>query len=119
MILYLEDDPTSRRTTSEILRKSGISVREASTYSEAVKLINQKVPSAIVIDKILPCGRNGLELVREPALRGKVNEITFIITSGVDISGDDITLPPHTYFLHKPFKPNQLVALLKREQVFA
>lgn len=113
MILLVEDDALTRVTTAELLTAKGFKVRTAGTFVEAVQHLRQHCPRMLVIDLVLPCSRSGLELLREKTVREQWGRIVVVITSALDSAGDDITLPPHTYALQKPFKIERLIQLLK------
>lgn len=118
-ILVVDDDPDVRETIKGILDRAGYHVSVASDGQEALDQVSRQIPSAIILDIIMP-EMDGLEVCHriraDPFLR-KI-PILFLtakgrsedVIRGLDAGGDD--------YLTKPFEiieiPARIRALLRR-----
>lgn len=111
-ILVLEDDDTCREIARSILRAAGFQVLCARDFHEAIAMIEQdeRIDIALV-DVKMPAGTpHGISFARMAQLRRPRMKIIFM-------SGN---LAPEEYgmfeagesFLHKPFAPRHLLALV-------
>ena len=86
-ILVVDDDPDMLLLTSEVLRRAGHEVLEASTGNGCLEIVGARHPDLVLLDVVLP-DVTGVEVCRkikaDPQLRG-----TFVIlVSGVHVSSD-------------------------------
>lgn len=120
MILLVEDDAVTRKSTAEILKAKGFPVRTAGTYVEALQALSEKCPEMLIIDLVLPCTRSGLELLKLDVIRKNPDcwqRLIVVITTALDGMNCEDTLPPNTYMLQKPFPIDRLVELLRGRQI--
>ncbi len=72
-VLFVDDDPTLRRTITQYLQKSGFNVTPAGSGEEAFELLKQQTPDLVLLDIMMP-GMDGwatLTQIRDmPALNG-------------------------------------------------
>lgn len=118
-ILVVDDDPQLRRLLSEYLSEVGFAVELAGDGEQMRRILERKMPDAIVMDLMLP-GSDGLSLTREIRTTSNVpilmlsargEEVDRVV--GLEVGADD--------YLAKPFSPRELLArlraLLRRAQV--
>ena len=80
-VLVVEDDVSARRPLALLLAGEGLTVREASSASEAAAALQARVPDILITDITLPDG-SGYEIVR--TLRGLAGgaEAAAVVVSG-------------------------------------
>lgn len=78
-LLVVDDDPLIRRSLSEVLRREGYLVLEASTGAEALRIVAANAPNLVVTDFNMP-EVDGLQLLRE--LRARKPDLPVILVTG-------------------------------------
>ncbi len=81
-ILLIDDDAGFRLTTSEALKATGFSVREASDGELALSELDQSIPDLILLDAIMP-GIDGFEVCEQIRKRSDTRNIPVIILTGL------------------------------------
>jgi CheY-like chemotaxis protein len=113
-VLVADADADSRIIYATILRHEGFSVLVASTGSEAVDLISETPPDAVITELALT-GVDGLEVLRHAAARWPASHIPVIILTAM--VGDAIRERAEeagcAAFIMKPRRPRDLVADLR------
>jgi CheY-like chemotaxis protein len=115
MIIIAEDEPDQRLALRLALQKEGYPVREAASGAEALSLIAQKAPRALITDIFMP-DMDGLELITQ--VRDEFPDVRIIVVSGGGkrTSGDYFAstrvLGAHAT-LQKPLDFEQLVTILR------
>jgi CheY-like chemotaxis protein len=112
-VLIAEDSLTILALVRVVLEKYGMECRMASTGTEALRMLREYQPHAVVLDVNMP-GMDGFEVlaaVRREAIPVRVILLTARHTErdiirGFDLGADD--------YIIKPFNPIELVARLKR-----
>ena len=110
-ILIVEDSPVNRKILSELLRKQGYTILNASSGEEALELVTATLPDLIILDILLP-GMNGyttcLHLKNEPA----TEDIPVIFISSLDATEDKIGgfKAGGVDYITKPFHPAEVLA---------
>lgn len=110
MILLVDDDPAIRGFMSLTLEYEGFTVVTAADGAEALQLVRDKAPSAILLDLMMP-GVNGWDFLqrwREDAAYRPVPVIV-ITASGEEIRADDLGVQA---IFTKPFHLDRLVRKL-------
>jgi CheY-like chemotaxis protein len=101
-ILLVEDDPDTRRYMVTWLEGEGYRVRAAANGSEALALLETEVPSAMIVDLMMPV-MDGAELRRRQQQLPSVACVPFILVSGThelaravarDLGIEDVVLKP-------------------------
>jgi CheY-like chemotaxis protein len=105
-ILLVEDDVLVRAVSAETLRLAGFTVVEATNADEAWSyLANGEEVDLVFSDIQMPGSMTGVDLARR--LRSEHPALPVILTSGR--AGSDGL----GRFLPKPFRPSQLVSLIR------
>ncbi len=81
-VVLLEDDLVAHEMLLRILEKQGYSVRGAHTKSEALRLIDEKTPDALISDVLVPDG-SGYDVVSHLRELAGGEAPPVIVTSGV------------------------------------
>lgn len=109
-VLVVEDDPVMRELIALHLRAAGFSVRECESGSSALDECRRTVPSALVLDVMLP-GMSGLELCAELRAQFEPTPGVVMLTArgdetdviaGFSAGADDYVI--------KPCRPREVVA---------
>jgi DNA-binding response OmpR family regulator len=110
-VLVVDDDPNVRDLVSLYLSKEGLTPIATASGEEALRLLHQHSPEAIILDLMLP-GMDGLEVCRN--LRRVSDTPIIMLTAkgeeadrvvGLEMGADD--------YVVKPFSPRELVARVK------
>jgi DNA-binding NtrC family response regulator len=112
-VLIVDDEEKIRNNFSEILNVEGISTREASCGSEALKAARSQPPSAVLLDLKLP-DMSGIEILKE--LKKIDPDIPIImVTAHGDIPTAVESIKYGAYdFITKPPDLNELVMTIKK-----
>lgn len=108
-VLLVEDEQALLMMGTALLEAMGLSVVTASNGSEARNIYRERGSdiNVVLMDLIMPV-MGGIEAYHE--LRKINQKVPIIICSGygVDSVEDIIKNDPHSGFMHKPYKPNEL-----------
>ena len=80
-ILVVDDEDLILFVLTQLLKVHGFSVRTASRGEEALSMIEERTPDAVILDIRMP-GLGGLELQEELLRRGNTLPIIFITGHG-------------------------------------
>jgi len=109
-VLVVDDDVDVLSTMSNILTGHGYSVGTATGGEEALRLLEDQRPDALVLDVSMP-GLSGLDVARRIRQRGGALPIVFV-------SGDAGLQTPladgRTLLVRKPFQPDRLLSAVAR-----
>ena len=114
-ILSIEDAPYFRTLIRLALSFEGFDVIEASNGKDGLELAYSKQPDLILLDIIMP-GMNGLEVCKIIQADDRLNTIPVVMLSSSDEDENIKTglgLGAKAYLV-KPFKPTDLVGLIRR-----
>ena len=108
-VLVVDDESPIRSLVAMVLRGAGLVVRTASNGAEALRLVEEQMPSAIVLDRMMPVmtGDEFLLVARE---RGW--QIPTILLSAYLENPLPTSVKP-SRSMAKPFDPHQLLALVR------
>ncbi len=110
-VLIVEDDPAVARILRVCLRRAGFETSQVDTGGEALKLMDEAPPDAVLLDLGLPDGRGGAVLHR---LQESEGHPTWLIVSALD---EDEAIrrygPLKGPFVPKPFDPWDLIRRLQ------
>ena len=80
-VLLVEDDSWLRHIMAELLADDGYQVREAATGTQALALVEEATPDAVVLDLNLP-ELSGLEVLHDLRTRKQLHTLPVIVVSG-------------------------------------
>lgn len=80
-VLLVEDDSWLRHIMAELLADDGYEVREAATGTQALALVEEQTPDAILLDLNLP-ELSGLEVLHEIRTGKQLLNLPVIVVSG-------------------------------------
>ncbi|MGJ7575427.1 response regulator [Variovorax sp. RB2P76] len=113
-ILVVDDNPTTRYTTSRVIRAAGFETREAGTGGEALALASHQI-SAVVLDVHLP-DFSGFEVCRELRIKPATSTLPVVHLSATFVRNEDkvagLNAGADAYLVH-PVEPPVLVATLQ------
>ena len=113
-ILVVDDDPTFRDLYSTALRFRGFNVVTASDGLNALRVLEQDVPSLIILDLNMPCV-DGSSVLRELAAHDETRTIPVIVVTGADT---DRAALQASAILRKPVLPEHVLPFIERELHF-
>ncbi len=111
-VLLLDDDPLVLSTLAEALRDADLVVTEASTPDQALDALGLGVaPHVLVTDMHLGSSRDGRAVASEA--RRLYPNLPVVFITGRPDTFRDFTLDARQYLLAKPFRPSELIALVR------
>jgi len=114
VILLVDDEDVLRRATRKVLERAGYEVLEAVDGWEAVEMFEAEGHSltAVILDVTMPV-MGGAEAFRQMRAMGPL--VPVIVSSGYDQQDTVRSFTgPEVEFLQKPYRPVQLLDLLRR-----
>lgn len=111
-ILVIDDDRELCELLSEYLRPEGFEVESAHTGEDGLEMVWNSTFRIIVLDIMLPGGRNGFDILQR--IRAKSEIPVIMLTArgeevdrivGLEMGADD--------YLPKPFNPRELIARIR------
>ncbi|MFN2244387.1 MAG: PleD family two-component system response regulator [Anaerolineae bacterium] len=122
-ILVIDDDVQLVDTVKTLLDSVGYEVSFAYQSEKGLELARETSPDLILLDIMFagPPGPDGTEISRRLNEDPVLKDIPVIVLSGVQKAldmpvklGPDDTYMPVEAFLEKPFKPNELLAIITK-----
>lgn len=122
-ILVIDDDVQLVDTVKTLLDSVGYEVSFAYQSEKGLELARETNPDLILLDIMFagPPGPDGTEISRRLNEDPILKDIPVIVLSGVQKAldmpvklGPDDTYMPVEAFLEKPFKPNELLAIITK-----
>jgi two-component system response regulator MtrA len=122
-ILVIDDDVQLVDTVETLLESVGYDVSFAYQSEKGLELAKETNPDLILLDIMFagPPGPDGTEISRRLNEDPILKDIPVIVLSGVQKAldmpvklGPDETYMPVEAFLEKPFKPNELLAIITK-----
>ena len=111
-ILIVDDEPNHRAVAGMTLRLAGYRVCDVSSGEEALAMLEELRPDALVLDIRLP-GIDGLTVLDEIRATQEMRKLPVVLCSAHVASMPDAQVrDPWTGFVAKPFHPDVLVAEL-------
>ncbi|MGQ0749499.1 MAG: response regulator [Betaproteobacteria bacterium] len=90
-ILVVDDDAMSRILIAHYLENAGYAVREAAGGDEALAIIGEDTPPALVLLDVVMPGMNGLEVCRRIRARAQSAAIPIVLLSALDRKDDRLS----------------------------
>lgn len=111
-VLVVDDEEILRMLLTDTLEFEGFQVEEAEDGEEAFEKIQSNQYDAILLDYMMP-RMTGLELL-ERLQPLKLETPVIMLTAKAQQADQDAALAKGaTYFMPKPFSPNELIELVK------
>jgi CheY-like chemotaxis protein len=104
--LVVDDDMINRKLLSNILRKSGINVLEASNGAEAMKYLNKA--DVILLDIIMPI-MNGIDFIKVVRADEEYKNLPILVLTTDDSKKEEAMKVGATDFIIKPISPIYLM----------
>jgi len=111
-VLLVEDDADVSAVLSAFLRNEGYNCLHAPSLAEAEKILMTVLPSAMIMDLVLPDG-DGLELIDKLQSGSETRDIPVVVLTGTDRKNDNCRSMVIDW-LHKPFVDEELLAAVNR-----
>src|SRR5688572_17238204 len=105
-ILIVEDDRSLRDFYRTVLRSAGYEVVAVEDGLDALRVVDSRLPNAIVLDLALPRVR-GQEVQRELRSRAETRRIPIIVVTGTDTA--DLNESDVVTVLRKPVEATRLI----------
>jgi CheY-like chemotaxis protein len=110
VILIVESEALIRMSAVHMVEDAGFAALEASNADEAIALLEvRRDIRAVFTDVRMSGSMDGVKLAR--AIKGRWPPIHLLITSGSN-APEQGELPPNGRFIAKPYRPEEVVALL-------
>jgi CheY-like chemotaxis protein len=113
LVLVVDDEPTIRELIAEVLRERGYRVETAANGAEALQLMRQHLPHAIVLDLMMP-QLDGSGFVELKRLNQRFAAIPILLVTAAFGAGEAAEGLGAQACLTKPFELDELVMLVDR-----
>jgi RNA polymerase sigma factor (sigma-70 family) len=113
VVFVVDDDPSIRRSLTNLLRSMGFRVETFTTADEYRHSAQVDAPGCLVLDVRLP-GMSGLDLQREMSRSGAPRPIVFITGHGDVPMAVEAIKGGAVEFLTKPFRDQDLLDAIRR-----
>jgi CheY-like chemotaxis protein len=110
-ILLVDDEYAVVEILATLLADEGYAVLTASDGQEALDIVAEKLPDAIVTDQMMPV-MDGAEMFRQLQRSAKLRSIPAVLMSSAPMAPGNSKLP-WALFLQKPFEFDELLAWLR------
>jgi CheY-like chemotaxis protein len=114
-LLVVDDNPENLKLILMILASGGYELVTASDASEALQVIERRIPDLILLDLQLP-GMDGLELTRRLKAKPETTNIPIVAVTAYAMKGDEAKAlhAGCAGYLVKPVDKRQLREVVKR-----
>lgn len=107
-VLVVDDDDAFRYATVKMLADAGFETAEAPDYRQALEILDEKRPLALLVMDIVIPGVNGFALTRMARMRHR--DLKVIYVSAFDVPTDEAIGP----VLRKPVDSDALMAEIRK-----
>lgn len=107
-VLVVDDDDAFRYATVKMLADAGFETAEAPDYRQALEILDEKRPLALLVMDIVIPGVNGFALTRMARMRHR--DLKVIYVSAFDVPTDEAIGP----VLRKPVDSDALMAEVRK-----
>ncbi|MBF0240545.1 MAG: response regulator [SAR324 cluster bacterium] len=115
VIMTVDDSPSIRQMVTFTLKNAGYEVVEAVDGADAINKVKQHSVNMVITDLNMP-NVDGIELIKQ--LRAnpahKFTPIVMLTTESQDTKKQEGRSAGATGWIVKPFKPDQLIAVVKK-----
>jgi PAS domain S-box-containing protein len=115
-ILVVDDNATNRAVLVDLLAPLGFTLADVASGEEALARAAEFIPDLVLMDLRLPGGIDGLEATRRlrRSERGSTLKIIAVSASAYDLDRSECLAAGCDAFLAKPFREEELWALVER-----
>lgn len=113
-VLVADDDEMTREVLSTVLDLEGMEVLLAVDGAEAMRMIGEQVPDALVLDHMMP-GINGLEVLQKLRADDATAGLPVVVLTAAQagaLPADPVAAGADAH-LEKPFSPLHLLEVLE------
>lgn len=82
LVLVVEDDPDLGETIVTFLKEEGLDAKLARDGDQAMRLVDQLSPSAMILDLMMP-RRDGFSVLRELRADGRIARLPVIVVTAI------------------------------------
>jgi DNA-binding response OmpR family regulator len=111
-ILLAEDDPTMVGLLTTLLRMDGFDVAALDADDDVVAVVQRDCPEVLVLDVHLS-GQNGLDVLESIRKAERNHRVRVIMISGLNVKDESLRRGADEFLL-KPFMPDDLMRLLRK-----
>ena len=113
-VLVVDDSKTEQMYLTQLLQKSGMSVRSASNADDTMHMLAQEKPDLILMDVVMP-GQNGFQLTRSISRNPAYADIPIIMCTSKNQETDRVWGMRHGAkdYITKPVDSVELLAKIK------
>ncbi|HEV2953940.1 MAG TPA: response regulator, partial [Candidatus Dormibacteraeota bacterium] len=90
-VLCVDDEAPARELVARALSPSGITVRQASSAMECLRMVDEKIPDAILVDLMMP-EMSGFELVARLRARRALSGVPIVVLSARVLSSEEVQM---------------------------
>lgn len=114
-IMIVDDSNSVRKMVAFTLESAGYRVIEAENGLDALELLNDSPVNMFIVDLNMP-HLNGLELIRSirPMDQYRFTPIVMLTTESSAAKKMEVKAAGATGWITKPFKPDQLIGVVKK-----
>ena len=114
-VLVIEDNEAVARVLRFCLRQAGFNASEVAAGGEALRILQQQPPDAVLLDLQLPDGQGGavLDWLRRSNERTTDSPVWVVMSALDQETATQRFGPLGSHFISKPFDPWELVAILR------
>lgn len=111
-ILLAEDDPTMVGLLTTLLRMDGFDVAALDADVDVAAVVQRDCPEVLVLDVHLS-GQNGLDVLESIRKADRDHRVRVIMISGLNFKDESLRRGADEFLL-KPFMPDDLMRLLRK-----
>ena len=115
-VLVVDDDPVIRSTVAELLVDEGYKVEQAGDGKQALQLVRQSTPDAIVLDLMMPV-LDGWAFVDQCRMVPQCADVPIVVmsaTHGLHETAERLHAMGVRAVVAKPFDVDALIAIVQR-----
>jgi len=114
-VLVVDDEPSTRGSLRQLLRRHGFHARTATNATEAIALLDVLPVDAIVLDIRMP-GRSGLTVLRHVRQQPGLDHIPVLVLAGATLTTEEAATiaAARADVFYKPTNIGKIVGYLKK-----
>jgi DNA-binding response OmpR family regulator len=113
-ILLAEDDPTMLSLLRTLLTMESFQVIDlVSAEEDILEVVRREKPDIVLLDVHLP-KHNGLDVLRSMRQSEDINQTKVVMTSGMNLKIECMADGADDFLL-KPYMPDELIGMIKRQ----